>query len=381
MKQPSKNNLKDTLPPETFYTLLIDGNGLLETSMADPKTNARGEYIGGLFQFLLQLKILIKLRDFRHCYVFWDGELSGILRYNYYTDYKKNRDKAYSEYDRNRRDFEKLILGNKQKTEREIERDLHRESKQKQKEKIHEYLEELYIRQICDNENGTEADDLIAYYCLNKQPNEKIFIVSRDNDLTQLINEDVMIYQPTEKRFLHHLNFKDIKGYPIENVLIKKILCGDVSDGIKGIKGLGEKTLLDNFPEINKTPVTIDEIIEKAKVINENRINSKPKLKPLKWCENIINKVTDGIQGEKIYEINEKIINLKKPLLSDNAIQQMDEIMHAPLDPNDRDMKNLYKLIDRDDILDLKGENRFSGFFITFKKLIDNETEFYKKSV
>jgi hypothetical protein len=63
------------------------------------------------------------------------------------------------------------------------------------------------------------------------------------------------------------------------------------------------------------------------------------------------------------------------------AKQQMDEIMYAPLDPSDRDMKNLYKLIDRDNIEDLKGENRFSGFFVTFKKLVDNEIEFYKKSV
>lgn len=38
-------------------------------------------------------------------------------------------------------------------------------------------------------------------------------------------------------------------------------------------------------------------------MIEERKADKK---KPLKWTENIINRVTDGIQGEDIFEINEK---------------------------------------------------------------------------
>ena len=74
---------------------------------------------------------------------------------------------------------------------------------------------------------------------------------------------------------------------------------------------------MTNFEEIKKRKVNLNEVIDKARQINEKRISEKKK--PLKWAENIVNRVTDGCQGEKIYEINEEIINLKNPLMSDEA--------------------------------------------------------------
>ena len=71
--------------------------------------------------------------------------------------------------------------------------------------------------------------------------------MSGDRDLTQLISPTVIIYLPVEKKFVNQSNAVSILGYKSENVLLKKILCGDVSDNIKGIKGLGETTLMKNF--------------------------------------------------------------------------------------------------------------------------------------
>jgi 5'-3' exonuclease len=155
---------------------------------------------------------------------------------------------------------------------------------------------------------------------------------------------------------------------------------GDPSDNIKGIKGLGEKKLYEFFPDIKTKPVTIDYIFETAKSINEERQLNKPKLKPLTVCENILNKITDGVQGEEIYEINEKIIDLKKPLLTEAAKEEMDNIIHSPIDPEGRSMENLYKIILENKIHDLMG-NKFSSFFSTYKKLVDNELEFYSKNM
>ena len=160
-------------------------------------------------------------------------------------------------------------------------------------------------------------------------------------------------------------------GYNYQNVVLKKMLCGDASDNIKGIKGLGEKTLFSNFEEFKKRKVTLEEVIEKAKKINENRVLEKKK--PLKWAENIVNRVTDGCQGENIYEINEKIIDLKNPLMTDEAKELIESIMYAPIDPTNRNMENLYNIVIKYDIDKLKDSTTFGNFFSEFMYIIDKE--------
>ena len=196
-------------------------------------------------------------------------------------------------------------------------------------------------------------------------------IVSNDRDLTQLIDDDVIIYVQSMKDFLTKKNHTDKIGYNYQNIVLKKVLCGDSSDNIKGIKGFGEKTLLTQFSEIKERKVTLEEIIEKSKQINEERLKNKKK--PLKWAENIVNAITDGCQGNKIYEINQKIIDLKHPLMTDEAIEMIDSIMYAPIDPENRTLSNLYNILLENDVDLLKDETKFSNFFTEFLYLIDKE--------
>ena len=362
----------------TFNTLLIDGSNLLEVSSLGDKTlSSEGTQIGGIFQFFLQLKMLLQKGNFRYVYVFWDGRYGGNLRKKIYFDYKANRDKDFEEdglsdymkevnskinymYQRFIKKEDPIKLQEKQK---------HKEIFYWQRDIIMEMLEELFVRQcVCDE---TEADDFIGYYVSHKKPNERIVIVSNDRDLTQLISEDVIVYVQSLKVFVNTKNHTDIMGYNYQNVVLKKMICGDASDNIKGIKGVGEKTLLSNFDAIKKRKVTLEEVIEKAKEINEKRVLNKKK--PLKWADNIVNKVTDGCQGEKIYEINERIIDLKNPLMSDEAKELMESIMYAPIDPEDRTMENLYNIIIKYDIDKLKDPTTFGNFFSEFMYLIDKE--------
>ena len=67
----------------------------------------------------------------------------------------------------------------------------------------------------------------------------------------------------------------------------------------KCIKGLGEDTLVKLFPELKERKVTLNEIIDNAKKQQLERIENKKK--PLKILDNIINKITDGVQKDKIY--------------------------------------------------------------------------------
>ena len=322
--------------------------------------------------------MLLRKGNFRYVYVFWDGNQSGLLRYKLNSDYKANRDKEFED-EEELSDYMKAvnakINGMKQYfSKKEDPAKLAQIKKQKeifhwQREVIIDCLEELFVRQcMCDK---TEADDFIGYYVTHKKSNERIVICSNDRDLTQLIAEDVIVYVQSLKDFLTVKNYTKIEGINYQNVVLKKVLCGDTSDNIKGIKGFGEKTLLNNFDEITKRKVTLNEVIEKAKNINEER--AKLKKKPLKWAENIVNRVTDGVQGSEIYEINEKIIDLKKPLMTDEAVEMIENIMYTPIDPEDRTLENLYRILLENDVEDLRDETKFSNFFNEFLYLIDKE--------
>lgn len=378
MKQPVPSKHKDKVH-NTFNTLLIDGSNLLEvSSRGDDRLSGTGKPTGGIFQFFLQLKMLLRKGNFRYVYVFWDGNQSGLLRYKLNSDYKANRDKEFED-EEELSDYMKAvnakINGMKQYfSKKKDPAKLAQIKNQKeifhwQREVIIDCLEELFVRQcMCDK---TEADDFIGYYVTHKKSNERIVICSNDMDLTQLIAEDVIVYVQSLKDFLTVKNYTKIEGINYQNVVLKKVLCGDTSDNIKGIKGFGEKTLLNNFDEITKRKVTLNEIIEKAKNINEER--AKLKKKPLKWAENIVNRVTDGVQGNEIYEINEKIIDLKKPLMTDEAVEMIENIMYTPIDPEDRTLENLYRILLENDVEDLRDETKFSNFFNEFLYLIDKE--------
>ena len=93
----------------------------------------------------------------------------------------------------------------------------------------------------------------------------------------------------------------------------------------------------------------------------------------MKWAENIVNRVTDGCQGENIYEINEKIIDLKNPLMTDEAKELIESIMYAPIDPTNRNMENLYNIVIKYDIDKLKDSTTFGNFFSEFMYIIDKE--------
>lgn len=374
MTQPIPKKIKEVNPSfgvKKINTLLVDGSNLLELSFsADKRLSSNGKEIGGIFQFFLQLKLMLQKANFRYVYVFWDGDKSGQQRFNILPEYKANRDKEYDdsnlsdymkEFNKKLKFMQKKILNNNKKTDKDIFF--------YQRSVIMDCLEELFVRQCIDDE--VEADDFIAYYVNHKKPNERIVILSNDRDLTQLIDEDVIIYIQQLKKFINTKNHTQEFGYNYQNVLLKKIICGDTSDNIKGIKLVGEKTFLDNFKEIKERKVTLNEIIEKSKNINENRIKNKKK--PLKWASNIVECVTDSSAGKEIYEVNKKIIDLKHPLITKHAQDMIESIMYAPIDPLNRNFTNLYNIICENGIDELKDENKFSNFFIEFQYLIEKE--------
>ena len=318
------------------------------------------------------------MRDWDFIYACYDGYNSGVLRWNIYEDYKIARGKDYggaskmTDYERYMSEYAKKVIEYSKKKSSTRNNNDDDEIFERQREIIFEIFENLFIRQFIYD--SVEGDDLIAYKVLNKKPNEKICIVSSDRDLTQLINDDVCIYLLDLRKFITPETHIKIMGYPHENVVIKKILCGDDSDSIKGIKGIGEKTFFNLYPQARTEKIDLERILAISKADVDKRLSEHKK--PLKTHENVLKRVTDGCQGKNIYEINEKLINLSKPMLTDEAKEGMDEELYAPIDPDGRGFKELYAIINKYGIDELKDDDKFGKFFSPFNKLLDKENKY-----
>lgn len=338
---------------EVINTLLVDGNALFKFGFFGAKSeyNHRGQHIGGLYQFLTILRKLLTENLYHRVYVFWDGKFSGKLRYNLYPLYKSGRGKDY-EHGTQPIDESELL----------------------QKKMIWNYLEELYIRQI--EHEFVESDDFIGYYCVTKSVNENITICTTDRDMLQLISDKVKIYFFDLRAYIDNTNYSSyFRHYP-ENAALIKIITGDNSDTIKGVKGVKETTLLSLFPELKERKISLEEIIDSAKRQQEERI--KAKKPPLKSLDNIINGITDGPQGDKLYEINTALVDLKNPIITEDAKEQLNDLIEGEFDTTSRSLKNVLQFMKVDGLEKSIGSNRYPEYLIPFKQLIEREL---KKSV
>lgn len=395
--QPVRKKIQEThsdiIKEKPTLTLLVDGNSLLFSSFADPMVNCDGVYIGAIFQFLLQLRIQLSKREFDKVFVSFDDTYSGVLRYNIYHPYKQNRDKHYEEYgisdymkqyNENLRSMQHYIF-NKRKKNGELPLKVEKEKSDWEKfidenfdrcrDRLCLYFNEMGIRWHMDE--VCEGDDLIAYYCKNKKDNEKVLIMSSDMDLCQLLSDDVIIYNQIKKIYISNKNFKQHFGYHPDNILLKKVLLGDVSDNIGNIRGLSESKLLEIIPEIVDKKVTLDEVKERTKLLNEERVHNKKKT--LQVYDNILSGISNKQYDGDFYEINTLLVDLKNPIITDEMKEEMDGQLDSPLDMEDRSFKNLVVLINEDKIPDLISDTKFSSFFSPFNRIYKKEEEYYKK--
>lgn len=88
-----------------------------------------------------------------------------------------------------------------------------------------------------------EADDVIAWLTHNIK-DSSCTVVTVDQDMYQLVNENVSVYSPIKKITVNNHNFNDVVGVDIDNFLSYKALVGDKSDNIPGLPRVGKKTAL-----------------------------------------------------------------------------------------------------------------------------------------
>ena len=122
------------------------------------------------------------------------------------------------------------------------------------------YLDQLPITIL--SIDGIEADDVIAYISTMLLKNDKI-IMSTDKDFLQLVSDTVKIWSPTKKILYDPDKVFEEYGIQSKNILTFKILDGDKSDNIHGIRGAGLKTIIKNIPQITEhKKFSIKELID-----------------------------------------------------------------------------------------------------------------------
>jgi DNA polymerase-1 len=324
--------------------LLVDGDNLLTIGFYGVKNMFyRGQHIGGIYHFLNTLRRAFETYQLDKIVVFWDGLEGSQTRKKIYIHYKENRKQRI-------------------RTEEELN------SYNYQRDRIKQYLEELFVRQ--GEYEYCETDDNIAYYTQNS-PNERKIVYSSDGDLTQLVSETTQIFNPSHQK-LYKQNDTIVYNHEeilIENVRLVKMMCGDSSDNIAGIRGMGIKRFLSLFPELKTQQLTIEEVKDKCNVLFEQDKHNK-------LIANLLTGVTKhGVFGEEFFDVNNRIVSLDEPFLTDEAKEGIRLLINENLDPEGRSYKNTMRMMMEDGIFTAlpKSDDAWTKFLNPFLRLTRKE--------
>lgn len=269
--------------------LLIDGlNRWISVWSAVPVLSSDGRHIGAISGFLQSIGVLIRQFNPTKCIIVFDGPGGSNRRKKKFPGYKSGRMIKRGEYSSS-------VFA----TEEE-----ERESMRMQFKRTMEYLSLLPVDIVSIPE--IEGDDSIAHIAKNCE--EEVVIVSTDRDFLQLVNSRINVWNPIRKKLYDIDTLHEEYGVFHENFLLFRALTGDAGDSIPGIKGLGLKTLIKNFPDISNRYLELFEIIELCKKKN--------------------NKCSEGIlEGIEIIERNIDLMQLYDVDISLHSKNQIRDIL------------------------------------------------------
>jgi DNA polymerase-1 len=222
--------------PKTL--ILIDGNALIHRSYhaLPPLSTKKGELVNAVYGFTVTL--LSVLEKFKPEYIAASFDLSGpTFRHEKFDGYKGTRVKAPDEL-------------------------------YAQIPRVKEVVEAFNIPIY--EKAGFEADDVIgtlSRQAVEQNEDVEVVIVTGDRDALQLINDRVKVF--TMRKGVKDVVLYDHAGvvakYGLEPEQLKdfKGLCGDSSDNIPGVKGIGEKGaigLLQKYGSLENVYASLEEI-------------------------------------------------------------------------------------------------------------------------
>lgn len=218
--------------------IVVDGNSLLNRAFyALPLlTNRNGEFSNAVYGFAnMLIKVITEVKPTKICVAFDYGKKN--FRHALYPDYKGTRKKTPDEL------VEQFGLA----------------------KRMLSYMGITYLEK-----SGIEADDIIGKVA--KSTHISTIILSGDKDVLQLVD-------PTTEVWLTRKGTSEVEKIDLENLKLKfgwtpsqvidfKALCGETSDNIPGVVGIGEKganSLLARFSTLDGVYEHLDQIEGRAK--------------------------------------------------------------------------------------------------------------------
>ena len=192
--------------------LLVDGSHMLHRILrANPGQEGLGGKFGGVAGFLRSLRYTLKNVTVSRCFVVWDGGLSARRR-SLLPEYKLRGEKPE---DLSYRDIFLFTRG---------------------------YIDLLLplLRVTPVLIDGMEGDDVIwevrsVAFELGHTP---CVIVSEDKDFYQMVCPHTSLYRPIRREYVT----EESLGKTSQYLLFHKAICGDRSDHIPGVPGVGKVT-------------------------------------------------------------------------------------------------------------------------------------------
>lgn len=287
-KKKQKNNLRQSI-------LFFDMMYLFRSQFSvRTETTGAGVRLGAVVGCINHIQYQIKQYKPRMVFCVFDGEDNAKRRQNLNEDYKADRGQKH-----------KMLA-----SPLTIDEEDSAKSRKFQRNLLIKILQRLPVHTI--EVDGLEADDIIGYLCHQYFTGKsKKIIFSADKDFIQLIDDTTFWFNSRQKEMYSLNNYREYFDVPIENIPYVRSILGDSSDGLKGISGVGEKTLFKLLPEIKDTVFeNIDDFLQ--------YIESKK----VALCETKTG--TKLYEGQHIIANTFKIIQLSNP---DMSITQENKIL------------------------------------------------------
>lgn len=267
--------------------LIIDGlNTFIRCWSSIPTMNDDGDHVGGVVGVLKSIGYAIRMTQPTRCIVVFDGKGGSQTRKKQFEGYKSQRD---SNKLRVNRQYADLMNDEDEK-----------ESMKRQFVWLNEILNFLPVTTMIYD--GVEADDVMAYITTQLlKEDEQAVVMSTDKDFLQLVDDKTIVWSPTKKKIYNKKTVKEEFGIESKNLLLYRVLDGDVSDNIPGVYGCGIKTVIKRLPEITgDEKLTIDDLF---RLCEEKKVESKGKI--------------------KLYN---DIIEAKQQILMNRVLMQLDDV-------------------------------------------------------
>lgn len=304
--------------------LICDAMNLFVRSYsAYPTMSSHGYQMGGCIGFLKTLQRIVYEVQPSAVYIAWEGGGSSRRR------------ALYSEYKLNRRP---------EKLNRFYESDIP-DTEENRKYQIISLLQMIKCAPACQiYVSDCEGDDVIAYLCRGPFRDQQKVIVSSDKDFYQLLDNQTKIYSLHKKTFIAAETVFNEFRIQTHNFAVAKALCGDSSDNVPGVKGLGFKTVTKLFPFLGtKDDVLLQDVFD--------------------YCHAHIDKSVIYrriIDNKDDINRNWKLVHLDGGMLSAHQITKIDHTIAAFKPAIDR--MGLLRLMIKDGVADFDIEAFFYSF-------------------